>query len=310
MSTIIEDIQRLKKEKNAIILAHYYQDPTIQDIADFIGDSLALSYEAAKTEASVIVFAGVVFMAETAKILSPDKKVLIPDLEAGCSLADYCPHERFKTFLSRYPGHTVVSYINCSAEVKALSDYICTSSNALKIIQSIPPTQPIVFAPDKNLGRYLMDKTGREMVLWDGSCFIHESFSAKKILSLKEEYPEAKIIAHPECAHIVIEIADHIGSTNSLLNFAKDDPAKRFIVVTEAGILHQMQKQIPGKTFIPAPPELYTSCNCGECPYMKMNTLEKIYHCLLTETPEAVVPEQTRLRAKRAIDRMFEVTEA
>lgn len=308
MEQLIKRIEKLKKEKNAVILAHYYVSPEIQGIADFIGDSLALSYQAAQTPADIIVFAGVYFMAETAKIISPDKKVLVPDLQAGCSLADNCLPEKFKEFVSQYPDHLIITYVNCSAEIKSLSDIVCTSSNALKIIQSIPPSQPILFAPDKNLGRYLQEKTGREMVLWNGSCHIHESFSEEKILSLKKSHPGAKIIAHPECAEVVIMIADFIGSTSELLKFVKEDPSEVFIVVTEAGIINQMTKAVPDKIIVPAPPTFFTSCNCGECPYMKMNTLEKIYHCLQTETPEIILNLAVREKAKVAIDKMFELT--
>ncbi|WMJ73655.1 quinolinate synthase NadA [Cytophagaceae bacterium ABcell3] len=302
-------IEKLKAEKNAVILAHYYQDPAIQDIADFIGDSLALSYESAKSSADIIVFAGVAFMAETAKILAPNKKVLLPDPEAGCSLADHCTEAAFSKFVANHPDHLVITYINCSADIKAMSDIICTSSNALGIVNSLPPEQKIIFAPDKNLGNYINIKTGRDMLLWDGSCFIHETFSAKKILELKKEHPEAKILAHPECAHIVIEIADHIGSTNSIINYAvQDKETDTYIIVTESGILHQMQKLIPDKKLIPAPPEFYTSCNCGECPYMKMNTLEKLYNCLYMETPEISLKEDTRAKAEKALKKMFDLS--
>lgn len=303
----IAGINELRKKKNAIILAHYYQDKHIQDIADFKGDSLALATEAAKTNADIIVFAGVVFMAETAKIICPDKKVLIPDVEASCSLVEQCPTESFKNFIDQYPDHVVVTYINSSAEVKGMSDVIVTSSNAVAIVESFPKSQKIIFGPDKNLGRYLQEKTGRDLVLWDGSCLVHENFSAEKILKLKELHPDAKIIAHPECAHIVLEIAEFIGSTNALLNYAKKDKAEKFIVVTEAGIIHEMEKQMPYKKFIPAPPGYFTNCNCGECPYMKMNTLEKIYSCLEKEAPEAIIEESIRIKAEKAIRKMFSV---
>jgi len=308
MKELIKNIEKLKREKNAVILAHYYVSPEIQDIADFIGDSLALSYQAAQTPADMIVFAGVYFMAETAKIISPTKKVLVPDLEAGCSLADNCPPDKFKEFISRHPDHLVITYVNCSAEIKSLSDIVCTSSNALKIIQSIPESQPILFAPDKNLGRYLQEKTGREMVLWNGSCHVHEAFSEGKIAALKNSHPGAKIIAHPECAEVVIMIADFIGSTSELLKFVKEDPSEKFIVVTEAGIINQMSKAAPDKLIIPAPPSFFTSCNCGECPYMKMNTLEKIYQCLVTETPEIILNDSIREKANVAINKMFELS--
>jgi quinolinate synthase len=309
MNELSEKILKLKKEKNAVILAHYYQDPQIQDVADFIGDSLALSYKAAETTADIIVFAGVSFMAETAKVIAPEKKVLIPEPEAGCSLADQCPADRFAAFKKDYPEHLVITYVNCSAEIKAMSDIVCTSSNALKIINSVDPGIPVLFAPDKNLGRYLREKSGRDMVLWDGSCIVHEAFSEKKILQLKAEHPGSKIIAHPECAEIVILTADFIGSTGELLNYVKADPAETFIVVTESGILHQMIKQVPDKTLIPAPPSFFTSCNCSECPYMRMNSLEKIYNCLLNEKPEVSVNENVRVKAMGAIDRMFKITE-
>ncbi|MFN3404614.1 MAG: quinolinate synthase NadA [Cytophagaceae bacterium] len=303
------EINRIKREKNAVILAHYYQRPEVQEVADFIGDSLNLAYKANETPADIIVFAGVLFMAETAKIICPGKKVLVPDFEAGCSLSDNCTAVQFKKFIDRYPDHTVVSYINCSAEVKAMSDVICTSSNAVKIVESLPADRPIIFAPDKNLGRYVKEVSGRDLVLWDGSCFIHESFSEVKILDLKKKHPDAEIIAHPECAEIVIMIADHIGSTAQLIRYAKQSSKKEFIVVTEAGILHEMQKEMPEKILIPAPPSYYTSCNCGECPYMKLTTLEKIYSCLVNETPEIFVPDQVQGPAMRAIEKMFELTE-
>lgn len=310
MQPLAEKIKELTRQKNAVILAHYYQRPEIQDVADFLGDSLALSYLAARSEAEIIVFAGVKFMAETAKIISPQKKVLLPDLSAGCSLADSCTGPRYADFIKDYPDHIKITYINCDAEVKALSDVICTSSNALKIIQSIPASQPILFAPDKNLGRYLIEKSGRDMVLWNGSCLVHENFSEKKILSLREAWPEAKIIAHPECAEIVILIADFIGSTNELLNYIRKDPSETFIVVTEAGIIHQMAKAAPEKRIIPAPPSFYVSCNCGECPHMKVNTLQNLYECLLNETPEIILDDAVIARASRSLSNMFELTEA
>lgn len=299
-------IQRLKKERNAVILAHYYQDPDIQDVADYIGDSLGLSQEAAKTGADVIVFAGVHFMAETAKILNPKSTVLLPDLEAGCSLADSCPAPLFRKFKEKYPDHVVVSYVNCTAEVKAESDVICTSSNAVKIVNSIPKDKGIIFAPDKNLGRYVMKQTGRDMVLWEGSCIVHETFSEKKLIQLQMEYPDALVIAHPECEQPILDKANYIGSTTALLNYAVSSPAKKFIVVTEAGIIHQMQKAAPDKTFIPAPPN--ANCACNECPYMRRNTLEKIVSCLETMEPKIDVPAALRERALRPIQRMLELS--
>jgi len=300
------EIARLKREKNAVILAHYYQESQIQDVADYIGDSLGLSQEAAETDADMIVFAGVVFMAETAKILSPEKTVVLPDLEAGCSLADNCPADQFEQFLKRYPNHTVVSYVNCSAEVKALSDILCTSTNAEKIIASIPESIPIVFAPDQHLGRYLMEKTGREMVLWPGSCIVHETFDAKQIVKLKARSPEAAIIAHPECPAAVLDFADHLGSTSSLLNFVKSADLNEFIVVTEPGIIHQMQKACPEKTFHPAPGT--NGCSCNECPYMRLNTMEKLYRCMLTETPSISLSKELIEKARIPIERMLELS--
>ncbi|WP_244620301.1 quinolinate synthase NadA [Chitinophaga japonensis] len=303
---LFAEIERLKKEKNAIVLAHYYQEPDIQDVADYIGDSLGLSQQAAKTDADIIVFAGVHFMAETAKILSPQKKVLLPDLKAGCSLADSAPPELFKKFREKYPDHIVISYINCSAGIKALSDIICTSSNAQKIIESVPADQPIIFAPDRNLGSYLAKKTGRDMVLWNGVCMVHEIFSLEKITRLKVRHPKAKVIAHPECEAAVLEIADFIGSTTGLLKFTQRDDAREYIVVTETGILHQMEKANPQKTFIPAPPN--NACACNDCPHMKLNTLEKLYLCMEYEEPEITMEEELRLAAKKPIDRMLEIS--
>ncbi|GAA4300393.1 quinolinate synthase NadA [Compostibacter hankyongensis] len=303
---LFAEIERLKREKNAIVLAHYYQDADIQDVADYLGDSLGLSQQAAGTDADIIVFAGVHFMAETAKILCPEKKVLLPDLRAGCSLADSAPADAFKKFKAQYPDHIVISYINCTAEIKALSDIICTSSNAEKIIESLPPEQKIIFAPDKNLGAYLRKKTGRDMVLWNGSCMVHEIFSLEKLTRLKVRHPEAKVIAHPECEEAVLRVADYVGSTTGLLKFAMKDDAPAYIVVTETGILHQMQKNCPEKTFIPAPPD--NSCACNDCPHMKLNTLEKLYLCMEYETPEIIMDEQLRLAAKRPIDRMLEIS--
>jgi quinolinate synthase len=301
-----EEIQRLKKDLNAVVLAHYYQESEIQDVADFIGDSLQLSQQAAKTDADVIVFAGVHFMAETAKILNPSKQVLIPDLKAGCSLAEGCPPHLFKPFKEKYPGHIVISYINCSAEIKAMSDIICTSSNAEKIISQIPQDQPIIFAPDQNLGRYLIKKTGRHMVLWSGICIVHEMFSEKKLVQLKVLHPRAKVLAHPECEPRVLQHADFIGSTSGILNYVKQSPNTEFIIATEPGIIHQMEKACPGKTFIPAPPE--GDCACNQCPYMKLNTLEKLYLCMKNRAPEITLDEDLRLRALRPIQRMLEMS--
>lgn len=303
---LFEEIARLKKEKNAILLAHYYQDADIQDIADYIGDSLGLAQKAKSTQADMIVFAGVHFMAETAKILNPEKKVVLPDLKAGCSLADSCPPGDFKKFKEAHPGHVVISYINCTAEIKALSDYICTSSNAEVMVRNVPEGTPIIFAPDKNLGKYLIKKTGRDMVLWDGACMVHEIFSLEKILALKEQYPNAEFIAHPECEPAVLEIADFIGSTTNLLNHTVKSPSREFIVATETGILHKMQQASPDKNFIPAPPN--NACACNDCPYMKRNTLEKVYLCMKYGLPEITMDEDLRLRAKLPIDRMLEVS--
>ncbi|HEY1018258.1 MAG TPA: quinolinate synthase NadA [Sediminibacterium sp.] len=303
---LFAEIERLKKEKNAVILAHYYQEPDIQDVADYIGDSLGLAQQASKTDADIIVFAGVHFMAETAKILNPSKKVLLPDLKAGCSLADSAPAPLFRAFKEKYPGHLVVSYINCSAEMKALSDIICTSGNAEKIIESIPADQPIIFAPDKNLGAYLNKKTGRKMVLWNGACMVHEIFSLEKITKLKIRHPKAKLIAHPECEEAVLAIADYIGSTTQLLKYSQTDSGNEYIVATETGILHQMQQNSPNKTFIPAPPN--NSCACNDCPHMKLNTLEKLYICMQYETPELIMDETLRLQAKKSMDRMMEIS--
>ena len=304
---LFEEINKLKKEKNAVILAHYYQDSDIQDIADYIGDSLQLAQNAKTTTADIILFAGVHFMAETAKILNPSKKVIMPDLRAGCSLADSCPPEDFAAFKKNYPGYAVISYINCSAEIKALSDYICTSSNAEFIVKEIPPEQGIIFAPDRNLGAYLSKKLGREMVLWNGSCMVHEIFSLDKIRHLKEKHPKAKMIAHPECEEDVLELADFIGSTTGLLKYTQTDDSQEYILATETGILHKMQQASPHKTFIPAPPN--NGCACNDCPHMKLNTLEKIYLCLKYELPEILMDEELRLKAKLPMDRMLEVSE-
>ncbi len=304
---LISGINELRKSLNAIILAHYYQESEIQDLADFIGDSLELSKQAAKTDAEVIVFAGVHFMAETAKILNPTKKVIIPDLTAGCSLSDSCPAPLFKKFREEQPEYYAVTYINSSAEVKALSDIICTSSNAEKIIRAIPENQKILFSPDRNLGRYLMEKTGREMLLWDGTCMVHEQFAKQKIEILKLQNPDALLIAHPECEESILDISDFIGSTSQLLKFVKENSAKKFIVATESGILHQMQKICPGKIFIPAPPEDST-CACNECPHMKKNTLEKLYLCMLEGKPEIVLSDEIINRAYLPIKRMLDLS--
>lgn len=298
-----DEIRRLKKERNAILLAHYYQESEIQDLADVIGDSLQLAQAAQKTQADVIVFAGVHFMAETAKILNPERIVLVPDMKAGCSLADGCPVDRFKAWRARHPDAVSITYINCSADVKAESDYICTSSNAEKIVNAIPRDKQILFAPDKNLGRYLVKKTGRDMLLWQGSCIVHETFSLKKLEGIRRENPGAKIIAHPECEEALLSMADFIGSTAALLNYVEKDPAEAFIVVTESGILHQMQKRAPHKTLIAAPPD--GNCHCNECPFMRLNTPEKLYLALRDLEPRLEMPEELRLRAKLPLDRML-----
>jgi quinolinate synthase len=303
---LFSEIERLKKEKNAVLLAHYYQDSDIQDLADFIGDSLGLAQEAARTKADIIVFAGVHFMAETAKILNPEKKVLLPDLKAGCSLADSAPADLFRAFREKNPDHLVISYINCTAEIKALSDIICTSSNAEKIIESLPATQKIIFAPDKNLGAYLKKKTGRDMLLWNGACIVHEIFSVKKITELKARNPNAKFIAHPECEEQVLRMADFIGSTTALLKYTQSNTSNEFIVGTESGILHQMKLSSPEKIFIPAPPE--TNCACNDCPYMKLNTLEKLYLCMEYEMPEIEMSEVLLRKGRIPIDRMLEIS--
>jgi quinolinate synthase len=300
------EIAHLKREMNAVILAHYYQDSEIQDLADFVGDSLQLSQQAASTTADVIVFAGVLFMAETAKILNPGKLVLLPDLNAGCSLADGCPAPLFKAFRERYPDHVAITYINCSAEVKALSDIICTSSNAEKIVRQIPPEQPILFAPDQHLGRFIMKKTGREMKLWPGSCMVHEMFSEKSLVQLKERHPQAMVLAHPECAESILRHADYVGSTTGILNFATHNAAAEFIVATESGILHQMERACPEKTFIPAPGE--GGCSCSECPHMKLNTMEKLYLAMRDRKPEITLEENLRQRALKPILRMLEMS--
>ena len=303
---LFEEIEKLKKEKNAVILAHYYQEPDIQDIADYIGDSLGLSQQAAKTDADIIVFAGVHFMAETAKILSPSKKVLLPDVKAGCSLADSCPPHLFKKFKEQYPDHLVITYVNCTAELKAMTDIVCTSSNAIQIVESLPKDQKIIFGPDKNLGAYVAKKTGRDLVLWNGACMVHEIFSREKITKLKERYPGAKLLAHPECEDAILQMADYIGSTTGILKYASKHEDKEFIVATEAGILHQMQKENPDKTFIPAPPN--NNCACNDCPHMKRNTLEKLYLCIKNELPEIFVPQHIIERAVKPIERMLEIS--
>ncbi len=303
---LVDEIQKMKKEKNAVILAHYYQDADIQDIADYIGDSLGLAQQAAATEADIILFAGVHFMAETAKMLNPRKKVILPDLKAGCSLADSCPAPIFARFKEKYPDHVVVSYINCTADLKMLTDICCTSTNARQIIDSIPGDQQIIFAPDKNLGAYLNKITGRNMVLWDGACMVHEIFSKEKLVKLKERHPSALILAHPECESHILEMADYIASTTGLLNFTKSSKAQTFIVATESGILHQMQKASPEKSFIAAPPN--NNCACNECPHMRLNTLEKLYLALKHELPEILLPDETIIKGRVCIDRMLEIS--
>jgi quinolinate synthase len=305
---LFAEIQKLKKEKNAILLAHYYQETDIQDVADYIGDSLGLAQKAKQADADIIVFAGVHFMAETAKILNPSKKVILPDLKAGCSLADSAPAPLFRAFKEKHPDHIVISYINCTAEIKALSDIICTSGNAESIIASVPKDQPIIFAPDKNLGAYLNKKTGRDMLLWNGACMVHEIFSLEKIVKLKIRHPEAKVLAHPECEEAVLNVADFIGSTTQLLKYSQTDNTQQYIVATETGILHQMQLGAPGKSFIPAPPN--NNCACNDCPHMKLNTLEKIYLCMKYEMPEILMEEELRLRALKPMERMLEISKA
>ncbi len=305
---LFDEIQKLKSEKNAIVLAHYYQEAEIQDVADFLGDSLGLAQKAQSTNADIIVFAGVHFMAETAKILNPTKKVVLPDLKAGCSLADSAPPALFKAFKEKHPDHLVITYINCTADIKALSDIICTSSNAEAILNSLPKDQKIIFAPDKNLGAFLNKKTGRNMLLWNGACMVHEIFSLEKLVKLKVRHPLAKVIAHPECEEPVLREADFVGSTTQLLKYAVTNESNEFIVVTESGILHQMQKEAPHKTFIPAPPT--ANCACNDCPYMKLNTLEKLYLCMKYEAPEIMMEENLRIAAKKPIDRMMEISRA
>jgi quinolinate synthase len=305
---LVEEIRRLKKEKNAIILAHYYQESQIQDVADYIGDSLGLSQQAAATPADMIVFAGVHFMAETAKILSPHKKVVLPDLKAGCSLADSCPAPLFEKFKSMHPDAVVVSYINCTAELKTLTDICCTSSNAVHVINSVPADKQIIFAPDRNLGAWLQKKTGRKLILWNGTCMVHEIFSHEKIARLQIQYPDAKLIAHPECEDHLLEIADFIGSTSQLLKYTKTEPATQFIVATEPGIIHQMQQQSPDKLFVAAPPT--NTCACNECPHMRRNTMEKLYLCMKYEKPEILLPEDVIKKGRASIDRMLEISAA
>ena len=304
-SDLKEKILELKKRKNAVILAHYYQEEAIQEIADFVGDSLELSRKASQVDADIIVFAGVYFMAETAKIVNPNKKVIVPDVKAGCSLADGCPPKEFKTFLEKYPKHTVVTYINCTAEIKTLTDIVCTSSNAKKVIASIPEDQPIVFAPDKNLGKYLIAETGRDMVLWEGSCIVHEAFSLEKLIDLYKKHPTATIIAHPESETHILKVAHYIGSTSGMLNHVKNSTNDTFIVATEAGILHQMQLDNPTKTLIPAPSKEDNTCACSECAFMKVNTLEKLYQCLQDESPEVYLDNEIIEKALLPIQRML-----
>ncbi|WP_111308981.1 quinolinate synthase NadA [Confluentibacter sediminis] len=305
---LVKEIKRLKKEKNAVILAHYYQVAEIQDIADYVGDSLGLSQKAAETDADMIVFAGVHFMAETAKILNPTKTVVLPDLKAGCSLADSCPPDLFEKFTKAHPDHVVITYVNCSAEIKALSDIVCTSSNAVKIVESVPKDTPIIFAPDKNLGRYIMKVTGRDMLLWDGSCIVHEAFSIDKLIALHKKHPDYKIIAHPESEEHILNTATYIGSTSGMINYVKTHPTDKFIVATEAGILHKMQQEMPDTELVPAPAVEDNTCACSECHFMKMNTLQKLYDCLLNESPQIEVPEHIRKKALLPIERMLELS--
>ncbi len=307
---LVAEIQRLKKEKNAVILAHYYVDADIQDLADYVGDSLGLSQQAAATTADMIVFCGVHFMGETAKILSPSKKVVLPDLNAGCSLADSAPADKFADFKAQHPDHLVISYINCSAEIKALTDIVCTSSNAVKIVDALPKDQKIIFAPDANLGRYVAHKTGRELVLWDGACIVHVDISEAKLRALRTNHPEAKLVAHPECKADVLIQADFVGSTTAILQYVIESPEQEFIVATEAGILHKMKQAVPHKKLIPAPAIENNTCACSECPYMKMNTVEKLYKALLHEQPEITVPEDIRLKAYQSVNRMLEMSKA
>ena len=303
----VKEILKLKKEKNAVILAHYYQEPAIQDIADFVGDSLQLSYKANEVDADLIVFAGVHFMAETAKILNPDKKVVLPDLNAGCSLAESCEAKDLQAFKDKHPDHLVITYVNTSAEVKAISDLCCTSSNAKKIVESIPKDQPIIFAPDRNLGAWIKKETGRDMLIWDGACIVHEAFSIDKLIDVHKENPKAKIIAHPESPDYILKASEYVGSTSGMINYVKNNPAQEFIVATEAGILHEMRKEAPKKIFIPAPVE-DASCSCSECSYMKMNTMKKLYLCMKYELPAVQVPEDVRKKALIPIQKMLDIS--
>jgi len=303
-----EKITQLKNEKNAIILAHYYQQPEIQEVADYVGDSLGLSQKAAETDADIIVFAGVHFMAETAKILNPEKTVVLPDLNAGCSLADSCPPEAFAEFLKAHPDHMVITYVNCSAEIKTMSDIVCTSSNALKIVQSIPKDKPIIFAPDRNLGKYIMKQTGRDMLLWDGSCVVHEAFCIDKLLDLYQKHPDAVIIAHPESEEHILKTASYVGSTSGMINYVKEHPQEKFIVATEAGILHKMKQEAPNTELIPAPAQEDNTCACSECAYMKVNTLQKLYDCLINESPQIRVSNAIREKALLPIQRMLDLS--
>lgn len=307
VSTLQQKITALKQTKKAILLAHYYQAPAIQAIADFVGDSLELSRKAASTDAEIIVFAGVYFMAETAKILNPSKKVIVPDINAGCSLADGCPPDEFEEFLKNYPNHVVVTYINCSAEIKTLSDYVCTSSNAIKVINTIPKEEKIVFAPDRNLGNYLIKETGRDMVLWEGSCVVHEAFSLEKLITLHQKNPDAVIVAHPESEAHILRTAHYIGSTSGMINYIKSSPKTKFIIATEHGILYKMQQEVPDKILIPAPSKEDNTCACSECAFMKMNTLEKIYTCLLDESPEVFLEQEIITKAQHPIQRMLQI---
>ena len=304
---LVDEIKRLKKEKNAVILSHFYVESDLQDIADYVGDSLGLSQEAEKTEADIIVFVGVHFMAETAKIINPSKKVILPDLKAGCSLADSAPYEKFAEFKAKYPNHKVVSYINCTADLKTLTDVVCTSANALKIVESFPKDQKLIFAPDKNLGNYINSKTGREMVLWDGACMVHEQYSVEKIAALMDEHPDAQLIAHPECETPVLLLASHIGSTTALLKYVQSDTSKKYIVATESGIFHQMKKVAPDKIFMEAP-SVDSTCGCNDCSYMKLNSLQKLYVCLKHEQPEVILPADVIEKAKVPILRMLEIS--
>ncbi|MDX8554237.1 quinolinate synthase NadA [Tenacibaculum sp. 1B UA] len=306
--TLKDKITRLKSEKNAVILAHYYQETAIQDVADYVGDSLGLSQKAAETDADLIVFAGVHFMAETAKILNPTKTVVLPDLNAGCSLAESCPPREFEKFIKEHPNHKVVTYVNCSAEVKALTDIVCTSSNALKIVASIPKETPIIFAPDRNLGKYIIKQTGRDMLLWDGSCIVHEAFSIDKLIELHKKYPDYKIIAHPESEEHILKTATYIGSTAGMIKYVKEHFDQKFIVATEAGILHKMQQEVPNTELIPAPAKEDNICACSECAYMKVNTMQKLYDCLLNESPKIEVPKNIREKALVPIQRMLELS--